>query len=315
MKYKYNFVLFGGDRLLEKGPLSDLAIFLKKKNFSYLSIIDTIHAKKKVDEKKILKKYLDQNKINYLIVKKLSYLNLKKFVTKKTLGLSINAIWKFPPEIIKLFKGKLYNYHAADLPTERGGANISWRILLNNNNKLSINIHEIKRNFDTGDIVKRANISITKKEILPYQHLKKIRNKEKKFLKQFILDYIAGKKFMKKIQKNEKSYYWPPLKAERDGLINWDWTAKEVVNFIRAFSNPYNGSFSFLNNQKVKILDATFVKSKMRFHPFQNGLIFRFYNNSFYIANRDYYIKISKKNIIGLKKNPIFYLGKRFSND
>ena len=37
----------------------------------------------------------------------------------------------FQKKIIKLFNGNLFNYHAADLPSERGGANISWRILLN----------------------------------------------------------------------------------------------------------------------------------------------------------------------------------------
>ena len=119
---------------------------------------------------------------------------------------------------------------------------------------------------------------------------------------------------MKKIQKNGKSYYWPRLNSDKDGLINWDWTAKEVVDFIRAFSKPYNGSFSFLNKKKIRIFDAIFVKSKVKFHPFQNGLIFRFHKNYFYIANREHYIKISKKNLLGLNKNPSFYLGKKFSN-
>ncbi len=313
-KYKYDIILFGGDRLLEKGPLSNLSIFLKKKKISYLSIIDNIHAKKNIDKKKNLKKYLDENKINYLIVKKLSKFNLKRFIKNNTLGLSINAIWKFSPKTIKLFKGRLYNYHAGDLPTERGAATISWRILLNKYHKLSINIHEVKKDFDTGDIIKKSNVSITKKDDLPYKHLEKIRFKEIKFLKQFIIDYISNKKFMKKKQRNEKSYYWPRLNAQKDGLIDWNWSAKEIVDFIKAFSKPFNGSFSFINKNKVKIINATFYKSKVKFHPFQNGLIFRYHNNFFYIANRGNYIKISKKQIIGMKKNPNFYLGKKFSN-
>ena len=42
---------------------------------------------------------------------------------------------------------------------------------------------------------------------------------------------------MKKKQKNSKKFYWPTLKSDRDGQINWDWTAKEIVQFIRAFQN------------------------------------------------------------------------------
>ena len=52
---KYDFILFGGDRLLEKGPLSELSIFLNKKKFSYICIIDEIHSEKKIDQKTNLK--------------------------------------------------------------------------------------------------------------------------------------------------------------------------------------------------------------------------------------------------------------------
>ncbi len=203
---KYDFILFGGDRVYEKGPISELSIFLKKQNYSYLLIVDRVHATKKVDLKINLKKYLDKNKINYLIIKSLSELDFKKILKKNTIGLSINAIWKFPTEVIKLFDGKFFNYHAADLPSERGGANISWRILLNKKKGISINIHKIEKNFDTGDIVKTSKISITNKEKLPVQHLKKIRQKENKFLKQFIIDYILKKKIYEKKTKKFRKF-------------------------------------------------------------------------------------------------------------
>ena len=311
---KYDIILFGGDRLLEKGPLSQLSIYLKHKNISYISILYPIHAKKKVAPKLSLRKYLSEKKINYLIIDKVSKLNLKNYLKKNTLGLSINSIWKFTPKTIKNFNGKLYNYHAGDLPTERGAATITWRILLNKHKNLSINIHKIGNDFDTGKIVKKKNISITNKDRLPYQHLKRIEKVEKIFLKEFIMDYIRKRKFMKKTQQNEKSYYWPKLNSEKDGLIDWNWKAKEIVEFIKAFSKPFNGSFSYLNKTKVKIMDAKFLKSDIKFHPFQNGIIFRFYKNNFYIANRDHFIKISKSQIIGLKKRPSFYLGKKFSD-
>ena len=88
---KYDFILFGGDRVYEKGPISELSIFLKKQNYSYLLIVDRVHAKKKVDIKINLKRYLDKNKINYLIIKSLSELDFKKILKKNTIGLSINA--------------------------------------------------------------------------------------------------------------------------------------------------------------------------------------------------------------------------------
>ena len=52
----------------------------------------------------------------------------------------------------------------------------------------------MKKDFDTGEIIKTAKIFITNKEKLPVDHIKKIRQKENKFLQQFVVDYILKKK-------------------------------------------------------------------------------------------------------------------------
>ena len=119
------------------------------------------------------------------------------------LGFSINSIWKFSKNIINAFKGNFYNYHAAEIPSERGAGNISWKILQNNIRRGSINIHIIDREFDTGDIVAKKNIffSNKKKIILPIDFLNVIAKTEKKFLKNF-LNKMIKKKILKKLNKN-----------------------------------------------------------------------------------------------------------------
>ena len=53
-------------------------------------------------------------------------------------------------------------------------------------------------------------------------------------------------------------------------------------------------------------------KSKIRFHPFQNGLIFRIDENNIYVAATSYYIKIPINEIVSdINKNQ-FFIGKRF---
>ena len=59
-----------------------------------------------------------------IFVQKINLNLLKNFVTKETIAFSINALWKFNEETINLFKGRFYNYHAADLPSERGSVTI-----------------------------------------------------------------------------------------------------------------------------------------------------------------------------------------------
>ena len=69
-------------------------------------------------------------------------------------------------------------------------------------------------------------------------------------LKKFLDDNI----FKIEKQNNSNSYYWPKLNADVDGKINWDWDARDIASFIRGFSHPFNGAFSYIGKYKVKVL-------------------------------------------------------------
>jgi methionyl-tRNA formyltransferase len=312
---KYKIILFGGDRLRENGPLSKLCYFLKKKKIRFLIITDSVHLKKKAGHNKIFEQILKKNNYEYIAVKKLNFKFLKSYVNNETFGFSINSIWKFNEDIINLFKGRLYNYHAADLPTERGAGNITWRILMKKKRNISINIHEVSKDYDTGNILKSKKILMPTKKRLPFEQLQIIEKTEKLFLEKFLTDCINKKNFSKIKQLNENSYYWPRINSDTDGLINWNWNADEIVDFIRGFSSPYNGAFSFLNGKKIRIFNAKKIKLKEKFHSFQNGIIFRQHNFFIYIASGKYALKISLSDTIGIHKKITHYLGKRFVNE
>jgi len=48
MKKNKNIIIFGGNRLLENGPVGDLIKYLKKKKISFLLITDPNNLKKKI---------------------------------------------------------------------------------------------------------------------------------------------------------------------------------------------------------------------------------------------------------------------------
>jgi methionyl-tRNA formyltransferase len=312
---KYKVILFGGDRLSENGPLSTLSFYLKKNKIKFLIVTDLEHLKKKVDNFTFFVQILRKNNYEYISVKKLDSTYLKKYINKDTLGISINSIWKFDKSTINLFQGKLYNYHAADLPTERGAGVITWRILMKKKKYASINIHEVSEEFDTGKIVKSKKFILPNDKKMPYEQLSLIQKNEKLFLEKFLKDFLNKKKFYKIKQSNKNSYYWPRLNSDVDGLINWSWTAVEIIDFIIGFSKPFNGAFSFLSGTKVRIFNAKKIKLKEKFHPFQNGIIFRLHKNFFYVAVGKYALKISVSDMIGLNKKTTYYLGKRFLNE
>ena len=124
---------------------------------------------------------------------------------------------------------------------------------------------------------------------------------------------IKKKKFKKIKQKHSKSYYWPRLNANKDGMINWNWDVEDIISFIRAFSSPYKGAFTFLGKSRVRIFNAEINSLKRKFHPYQNGIIFRKDKKYIYIANQKGSIKIKISDIL-LKNKKSKFLGKRFKS-
>ncbi len=307
MKNKVKIILFGGNRLSEDGPVGDLVEYLKKKRINFLLITDPDHLKKKISKENSFKEQVKS--IKYLSFKKLNDKKIIQLIDEKTYGISINSVWKFSALIISKFNGRLFNYHAANLPQERGAGNLTWKILQKDFRKSTINIHKVDEEFDTGDIVLSKKIIFSKQNLLPKNYLKIISTKEKFFLINFINKIMKQKKIIPKKQ-NGDQYYWPRLNANKDGKIDWSWSVEDIVLFIKGFSHPYDGAFSFINDNKIKIFDANFVKKK-KFHPFQNGLVFRENNKEIYIANKTGYIVIKKYNLKS-KRAQKRYLGKRF---
>ena len=43
--------------------------------------------------------------------------------------------------------------------------------------------------------------------------------------------------------------YWPQLDTEIHGWIGWSWSGNDIVNFIKAFGDPYLVHI-LLNNEK-----------------------------------------------------------------
>jgi len=314
---KYNFILFGGNRLKENGPMTTVINFLMKKDINFFIITDPIHLKKLISKSETFGTYLKKKKLPYFSHNIVELKDIKKFISNDAKGISLNSVWRFDKSIIKYFKGNFYNYHAADLPTERGAGNTTWRILLNKENNISLNIHKIENTFDTGDIIFSKKIKKNFKDALPIDILKYQAKLEVSFLENFLSQLLHNKNvnFKTKVQNNNNSYYWPRLNSDLDGLINWNWDAKSIVSFIKGFSHPFNGSFSYIGGVKVRIFNAKKISLKTKFHPFQNGIIFRQHKEFFYVAAGKYAIKISLLDMIGFNKNMTYYLGKRFLNE
>ncbi|MBN1526107.1 MAG: hypothetical protein JW919_00780 [Candidatus Omnitrophica bacterium] len=175
--------------------------------------------------------------------------------------------------IIDYFKGQIFNIHDSYLPDERGGALNTWRIL-NGINTVGDTVHYLDEGIDSGDVILQGRVAIKKDHPKPVDYLIAEVDNCKKLLSGFLDILLKEDPVPARPQDHNKSFYYPRLYTEQNGIINWDWDINSVERFIRAFSVPYPGAYTYYNGQKVHILDSYIDTSvSQEFHPFCNGKI------------------------------------------
>lgn len=207
---------------------------------------------------------------------------VRKYIDENTILLSLSSPWIFKEKFINLFKGKSINLHEANLPLNRGGATLSWMIMMSQKESASV-LHFITPKIDEGDIVSYCNYVFPSNCKIPDDYMTFISKKSLSLIKDFIGKVISENEFTIKLQNNEESSYWPRLNTEIQGFIDWNWDAKSIEKFIDAFDSPYSGSRTFLKNKKV-ILKKAFYSESKKFHPFQRGIIYKKHKGNIHIA-------------------------------
>ena len=64
----------------------------------------------------------------------------------------------------------------------------------------------------------------------------------------------------------------PRLNTPTHSYINWNWDAKDIVSFINAFSDPFQGARTFLNKKLFIIKKAKIQKKNSIFTLFNMEL-------------------------------------------
>jgi len=305
-----SLVLFGGNTKKQDGPLLEFAKLANKKGCKITIVTEKLHLNLPTKDGSPLKVKLKNYGFNWIEKKNLTLQCLKKIIDKNSIGVSLNSTWIFNNKIIDFFEGNLYNYHDTPLPEFRGAAAYSWLILLNQK-KWGITMHRVVPSLDVGNIVKQQNFLFPKSCKIPQDYLDYKIKFEKKFFSTF-LDELFSKKLKTISQNNKSSTYWPRLITPYNGFINWNWSAKEIELFIRAFDDPHQGSSTFIDGKKVRLKKCFFQKTNT-FHPFQSGMIYRIDQGELFVAANGGTLKINDIfDLHGKKINHTLHVGHRF---
>ena len=176
------------------------------------------------------------------------------------------AFRMLPFEVYSIPRCGTFNVHASLLPQYRGAAPIHWAIM-NGETKTGITTFFLNNEIDCGDIILQKEIDIQNDETTGelYDKLK-------------ILGAEAALETLSLIENGNIAPFpqpseldFPLLPAPKihkeDTIINWNLTARDIINKIRGLA-PYPGAVTFLtnNNNKntvsVKIFEATITGEK-----------------------------------------------------
>ena len=145
------------------------------------------------------------------------------------------------------------NLHGSLLPAYRGRCPINW-VIVNGETETGVTLHYMTPRPDDGDIVAQKTILISNDETAKSLHLKSAQASAA--MLDEILPLIKKGKAPRSPQDDSKASYFGGRKPA-DGDIDWNASAAEIRNLVRAMTRPYPGAFSFLADTKCFIWAVT----------------------------------------------------------
>ncbi|TNE54225.1 MAG: methionyl-tRNA formyltransferase [Bacteroidetes bacterium] len=173
---------------------------------------------------------------------------------------SINYLYLIEEDLIRLPKIAALNIHGSLLPKFRGRTPHVWAII-QGEKYTGITVHHIEAACDTGDIVHQEKIEILPKHTgADILDIFALRYPE---IVLGILKKISLGEELPRIEQDESQASYFGKRTPEDGQINWDKSAQEVVNWVRAQSHPYPGAFTFYEGNKVIIDEVCEVREEI----------------------------------------------------
>ncbi|MBT4516674.1 MAG: methionyl-tRNA formyltransferase [Candidatus Komeilibacteria bacterium] len=238
-----------------------------------------------------IKEYATENNIDILEPQNLDdhFINeLKKYLPATFVVVAYGKI--IPQEILDLSELKAINIHPSMLPILRGPSP-SQSALLKGFQSTGVSLMQLDKKMDHGPILSQIEVKIEPNEdyIDLSERLSKI---GADIINKHILDYLNNK-ITPLPQDDEQASFCKMIKKE-DGLIDWQKSAQDIHNKVRAF-RLWPGAYTKLDNLDIKILKSEVVEENLK-----PGEI-KFDKNNLIVGTADQSLKILELQVAGKK--------------
>lgn len=181
----------------------------------------------------------------------------QEYISSLDLDIAFVIGWQrlIPAEVLNGLTIGAFGMHGSsmNLPLGRGRSPMNWS-LIEGREAFYTNLFRYDPGVDSGDVIDTFKFQITNKDTAETLHFKNtlamkflIERNVEKLVKN---DYSAFAQDLSIVP----TYY--PKRTPADSLIDWTHDVYQIERFIRAVTKPFNGAFSFINNQKISIFKA-----------------------------------------------------------
>ena len=143
-----------------------------------------------------------------------------------------------------------FNLHGSLLPKYRGRVPVNWAII-HGEEFCGVSLHQMVSKPDAGDLFAQKAVPILSNDTAfdVFQKLKCVAE----LLLTVVVPGLMSRQLTGETMDLDSGSYFGGRKPE-DGLINWEWSAHDIHNLIRAVAPPFPGAFFEMGGHRVDIL-------------------------------------------------------------
>ena len=155
-------------------------------------------------------------------------------------------------DLLAIPRAGCLNLHGSMLPKYRGCAPANWAIL-NGETETGVTLHHMTRQPDAGDIVCQRTVAIAPADNAATLN-RKLADAARTMLDECLPLIRAGK--APRIPQDPAAATYFGRRRPADGEIDWQKSAREIANLVRAVTRPYPGAFTYAASSRVLVWEA-----------------------------------------------------------
>ena len=198
-----------------------------------------------------------------------------------------------PKAILDIPPQGIINVHASLLPKYRGAAPIQWA-LARGETRTGVTTMRINEGLDTGDTLLKWETAIGSDE-----NAVELGQRLAVAGAELLVRTFAELATIRPEPQDDSQATYAPILKKEDGKIDWQLSAREILNRIRGFE-PWPGGYGFLRGQRLQIWTAAI--GEMKLSP---GTLRTAHHKLYAGCGRDESIELREIQLEGKKRMPV----------